>query len=553
MKSLWKPVWLTAVAAALLLSPVAKAQAQDIKPVAVISIAHPDKLLGDIDYLAKTGGAADAGRLVTLMAGPYLAGLDRTKPGGAYVVMDGDTPVTVAFLATKDLTLVLASLKDSIGEPKDVGDGVKQVGEAPLGAFIKQSGAYAFIAQDAAHLANLPKDPLALLGGLEKTYSIAVQLNMKNLPPSLKAQALQALEDGAASAPTENIDDPAQKELVEKLQANSIKQMKMLVEETDQITIGWAIDPKAKTTYIDFVFTAVEGTKLARTMATLKDAKTNFAGFLLPDAAFTANFSSQTTDPEEIAQAVNLIASMQATVEKELDGDDDLDDDEKVAAKEMLNDVFSVFKATVQTGKVDGGALAIAGDEELTFVVGGQVVDAPKLEAALKKAVAFAQKKHPDELEDVEVKFDSGKHGGVRFHTITLPVKEAEGRKVFGEELEVIIGAGDKALFLALGSEPEETLKKVIDQSAASAGLAVPPAQMKLALGPFLKFANSVEDNPVTAMLVSAAERVKGNDNIKINVKAIPNGELMRFEVEEGVIQIIGEAAKSAQGGGSGL
>ncbi|HTN74091.1 MAG TPA: hypothetical protein VL096_02550 [Pirellulaceae bacterium] len=546
MKSLWKHLWLTAASVALLLTPLAKAEAQ-IKPVAVVSIAHVDKLLGDIDYLAKTGGAADAGRLVTLMAGPYVAGLDRTKPGGAYVLMEGETPIVVGFVAVKDLTMVLATLKDSLGEPKDLGDGVQQVGEGPISVCIKQEGAFAFIAQDAKYLTNLPKDPIALLGGLEKTYSIAAKLNMKNLPQPLKEQAIKALQDGAAAAPAD-VDDPAQKELVEKLQANSIKQMKALVEETDEITIGWAVDGVKKSTYIDFVFTAIDGTKLARTMAGLKDSKTNYSGFLDAAAAFTMNLSSQSTDADEIAQAVALVESMRGTMLKELGKDEDLEDDEKAAATELIGTVVDVFKATLATGKADGGALALADEEELTFVAGGHVVDAAKLEAAIKKAVAFVQKKHPDELEDVEVEFDSGKHGGIRFHTISYTLDDENAEKVFGETLDVVIGFGDTSVYVAFGNEAEAALKKVIDQSAAAANKAVPPAQMNFALGPFMKFAASVEENPTTAMLAELADKFKGNDRIKINVKAISNGELMRFEVEEGVIQMIGEAAKNAQG-----
>ena len=552
MKSLWKNIWLTAMAAAMLLSPLAQVYAQDVKPVAVISVTNPDKLLGDIDYLTNAGGAADAGRLVTLMAGPYLAGLDRTKPGGAYVVMDGEEPVVVAFLPVRDLTTVLATLKDSIGEPKDLGDGVQQVGEEPMTAFIKQVGAYAFIAQNADHLKKLPKDPSALLGNLPKDYSISAKLMMKNLPAALKAQAVQAMKDGAAATPIET-DDPAQRELMEKLQANSVQQLTELVEETDEVTFGWAIDPVGKSTYMDLVFTAIDGTKLARTMAGLKDAKTNFAGFLQPNAAFTMNFSSQSTDKEQLAQAVAAIETFRAAAHKELDKDGEMEEDEKAAAKELVGTVFDVFKATIEAGKTDGGAVALAEPKQLTFVAGGSVVDAAKLEAAVKKAVAFVQKKHPDELSKVDITFDASKHGGVRFHSIKVPLDDPEAQKVFGEKLDLILGAGDKSVYLAFGSKAESTLKAVIDASAADAGKAVPPMQMSLALGAFMKFAASVEDNPVTAMLAAAADKVKGNDHIKINVKAISNGELMRFEIEEGVLQMIGEGAKSAQGGGAGF
>jgi hypothetical protein len=115
----------------------------------------------------------------------------------------------------------------------------------------------------------------------------------------------------------------------------------------------------------------------------------------------------------------------------------------------------------------------------------------------------------------------------------------------------MIVGVGDKSAYLAVGTKAEDTLKKVIDTSAADAGKPVPPGQMNLAVAPFIKFAASVEDNPITAALADAVERVKGNDHVRIHVKPVENGQLVRFEVEEGVIKIIGDAVKSAtQGGG---
>lgn len=549
MKRLLKSLWLTATAAMLLLAPVAAAPAQELKPLAVVSIAPVDKLLGDFDYLSKAAGAAEAGRFATLIVNPFLEGVDKTKPSGGYVTLDGEKPVGIAFIPTTDLTKILNTLKDQVGEPKDVGDGVQQLGDAPV--FVKLEGGYTFVAQDAAYLTDLPKDPVALLGGLEKTYSVAMKFYVQNVPQMYKDQMIAEMEKGFEEAPVGDDEDPAQKELREKLGRNTLDQMIRLVNESNEVTVGWAIDPAAKSTYIDVLYTAVGGTKLARQMAALKDAKTNFAGFLMPDAAFSALSTSTVADQEEIGQTLALLDGVRAQMFKELEKEIE-DEDEQAAAKEFASSVLDVLSATVKEGKFDGGAVAVINDEEFTFVAGGQVVDSAKLEEALKKAVAFAQKKQPGELEDVEIKFDADKHGGVRFHTVEFPVEEEEAKKVFGETLEVIIGAGDKAVYLAFGSDADKILRKVIDESAAQAGKAVQPAQATLAVGPIIKFVNSVEPNPIVAMLVDVADRVKGNDRFLINVTAIPNGEKIRIELEEGILQIIGEGAKAAQGGPGG-
>lgn len=541
-------LWLAAVAA-LLLVPVAAAPAQEVKPLAVVSIAPVDKLLGDVDYLTKAGGAADAGRLVTLIVGPYIDGIDRTKPAGAFVTLDGDAPVTVAFIPTKDLTKILATLKDQVGEPKDVGDDVQQLGDAQV--FLKLEGGYTFVAQDAAHLTALPKDPAALLAGLDKTYSVAAKFNVKNVPQMYKDQMVEEMKKGFDSAPVPDDADPAQKELQEKLSRNALDQMIRLVNESDEITVGWAVDPTAKSTFIDVLYTAIPGTKLAKQMATLKDAKTNFAGFLLPDAAFTALSTNTSNDKEEIGQALALIDGVHAQIIKELEKEE-LDEDEQEAAEEFIDAVVSVLSETVKEGKFDGGAVALAEESALTFVVGGHVVDAPDLEEALKDAINFAKEKHPEEFEEAEIKFDSGKHGGIRFHSLKLPVDDEEAQKVFGEKLDVVVGVGDEAVYVAFGSKAEATLKKVIDVSAKDAAKPVLPGQATISVGPILKFANSVEPNPITESLIEVAEKVKGNDRFLINVSSIPNGEKIRIQLEEGVLQIIGAGAKAAQGAQGG-
>jgi hypothetical protein len=546
VKHFMQSLWLTAAAGLLLLAPAAIAQAQDVKPVAVVSIAPVDKILGDVDYLSKAAGQADAGRLATLIAGPYIDGLDRTKPSGAFVTLDGETPIAVGFVATKDLTRVLATLKDSVGEPKDVGDGVQQLGDSQV--FLKLVGGYTFVAQDAAHLAKLPKDPAALLGGLEKTYTFAGRFSLKDVPRAMKDKWIDELKQGFESAPVE-IDDPAQREIAEKTARNAIEQIVAFINESNDITLGWAVDPVAKSTYIDVIFTAQDGTKLAKRMAALKEAKTDFAGFLLPGAAFTA-ISTHQADAEEVGQTLALLDGLRGQFMKEIEKEE-LDKDELDATKEMVNAFIDSLSATVKTGKLDGGAVVLAEPKALTVVAGGHIADAAKLEDALKKGVAFMQKKHPDELKDAEIKFDVAKYGGLRFHSVKYTVDDEEVKKVFGEKLDVIVAAGDKALYVAFGAKAESTLKEVIDKSAASPGKAVQPMQMTVSIGPIIKLVDSIDPNPITAALKTAADKVKGNDRIQMNVKAVSNGEQIRFEIEEGVLQVIGEAAKSAQGGGA--
>ena len=98
----------------------------------------------------------------------------------------------------------------------------------------------------------------------------------------------------------------AQADLQQKLAAAQMKSLKMVIEGTDHITIGWQIDSNAQTTHLDFSLVAVPGSQLAKQAAGLTDAKSAFAGFLDPDAAACLNFSSHSSE-EDIQQALSML------------------------------------------------------------------------------------------------------------------------------------------------------------------------------------------------------------------------------------------------------
>ncbi|MEZ6105190.1 MAG: hypothetical protein R3B96_03540 [Pirellulaceae bacterium] len=59
----------------------------------VVTIGPADALLKDIGYLTKTAGQAQAGGFLQIMAGQYLAPMDRERPAGVYMSLDTGMPV----------------------------------------------------------------------------------------------------------------------------------------------------------------------------------------------------------------------------------------------------------------------------------------------------------------------------------------------------------------------------------------------------------------------------------------------------------------------------
>lgn len=181
--------------------------------------------------------------------------------------------------------------------------------------------------------------------------------------------------------------------------------------------------------------------------------------------------------------------------------------------------------------------------QNINFVAGGFVADGKSVEKDLKRLVELA--KQSKENPGVEVKFDAATHGGVTLHTITVPVpaREEEARKILGDKMLTVIGTGATSIYVAFGNDSMELLKEVIDSSTAATGQTA-PMTLNVSLAPIMAFAASVDDDPIVAGLAEALKNGQGKDHIAISSKAIERGVAYRVEVEEGVLQLIGQAAK---------
>ncbi|MEQ8789284.1 MAG: hypothetical protein RIC55_23525 [Pirellulaceae bacterium] len=554
MKALLKPALLMALTLLLAAAPLPRAQAQqsEFKPAVVISVASIESIMEDVTYLADVAGARENATMAKGMVGLMTAGVDPKRPSGAYLTFNGpEEPVAVVFIPVTDLKGLLKIHEGSLGAPEDEGDGLLRIdGPNGMPIYLKEVGGWAFASQDKGMLASTPADPAVLLGGLEKEYTVAARVSVTNIPAELRAMAVEQMK----SKIDEQLEDSADgenRELVESVAKNNVKQMKQFIEDSDVIEVGWAIDSMAKSTYIDFSMTAQPGTKLAERMAASKVTKSNYSGFILPNAAAALLFAGKATD-EDIAQWSMVLDSMDKQASKSIDEDSDLKSDEdRAAAKEIVSSLIGVLRKTAEGGKLEGGAtVLLSEDGGLTVAAGGRIADPAELERVLRKTVELA-KKEPD---FPGFKFDADSYKGVSFHTMSVPLDDADDdvRGVVGENLDIAIGTGDNSVYLAFGKNNIATLKKIIDQSAVGVGVDQPPFQFFVALAPILKFAAKVGDDPITGMIAAGADKIAGNDRISITSKPIENGASSRIQIDEGVLKLLGEVGKTFGGMGGG-
>ena len=538
------------VAASLaLFAPISQTWAQKTaKPAVIISIAKADKLLADIGYLTRAAGTPEFGGLVTLMAGPYLQEIDSKRPAGVYLQFNGPQPTGTAFLPVTNLDQIVQQLENNSIEVEDAGGGIKKIQLQRTIYFTEKSG-WVYISDSESNLKKLPTDPTGNLSGLHDKYDIAVQLNVRNIDPSLIDMAVSEMKSGFERS-LEAETDEKKKELQEKVGRQQLENFSRLFQESDQITVGWGVDSGGGKTFLDFSLTAVAGSKLAQQMAGYNKMTSSFGGFELDDAAATLRFTSPIAK-EDIGQAREAITAMREQALAAIDKDDNLSDgDARNTAKQVVNSLVDVLIATIEAGKVDGGAALYLEPESIQVVAGGFVADGRTVQKQLEKLVALAKQAGGDDVAIEELKFNADKHKGVDLHTFSVPIPddEEQAKAVFGDALEVVVGTGAKSAYLAFGEESIDLLKEIIDDSAASAKEEVSPFELLIALTPILEFTASIEDDPVVKLLAATIKKAKGKDHIRMSQDSIDRGITARLEVEEGVLQLIGAAAKARSG-----
>ncbi len=550
-----RPRALALVAAVVLcLSPLAAVIAQELKPVAVVSIASVKEILNDIGYVTRVAGMPDQGDSIRFLVSAYVSGIDRERPIGLYFVPQAGEFRAVAFVPMEDKRLaeMLERYRELLGEAKDAGDGVQQLGRGRT-VFVKEQAGWAFFAENKEFLSGLPADPATLLGDLPKNYNIAVKLFVQNIPPELRRTGIDELKLGIARFLDS---DAARKNNIDRDQAQQLSKMyvgnlEKLLTEGDELMIGIGINETAKNIVLDIAGSALADTSLARTMALQADAKTNFAGFALSDAAVAMSLASKTT-PEDIAQVREALKAYRTQIAKLIDDSPDIPANKREAIKGLLGPLFDVIGKTVESGRLDGGATVLLLPKSLSFAFGGTVVDGPAVEKLLIQIADLAK----DVPNAPKLQLNVGTIGDMKLNRLTAPIPDhsREAREILGDNLDIIVGIGPKSVVVSGGRNAEGLLKSVLDKSAQEREKAISPFQLTVGLLPILRFSQSIDDNSIVKRMITSLEQ-GGSDQINIISQAAPQSNTTRIEIQEGIIRAGGEAAKqeAANRAGAGL
>jgi len=554
------------------LAPAAFAQPEGAAPadepqgqqtVAVAALGSYDSLLSDADYLGGLVGRPGVSQMVEQTLNFFtqvkgLVGVDKSRPMGVVLQTDGVQFIPIGCLPINDLESVLGIAQGFGFEPLDAGDGVTELEMPDRTIYLKAVGEWTYVAQTIEALSSVPSDPLPMLNELVSKYDLGVRVMAQQVPPMYRQVALQQLrmgvEQGLEQQPEETDE---QFELRREMSMKQLEQLALLINDLDEMTVGWSVDPEGKRTFLEGAYTLSPESELLKQLEGYKDPRTDYVGFKRPDAGFSMAVAVDTPPEVVEEQRGQIEASIemlrkQFSAAMEEQSDEIPDENVRNVLKQVGADLFDVLEDVALSGEMDlAGSLKLGGNT-FSLIAGGKVPDPAKVEAAVKKLVDVA-KEQPDS-ENITVEWDADEHEGVAFHTMKIEITDdaedaAKARAVFGEELPIAFGVGEESLYLAVGAESLEACKQAIDASRADADASVLPLEMTIALGQVIAFAEQVADEqnrPAVAMMSQVLATAEGADHIRITQSAIERGVTQRMVAEEGVIKAIGVAAAQA-------
>jgi hypothetical protein len=530
------------IALAMTLVFASRAVAQE--PVAVISIKNVDALISDLKYILSAGGSPDLGDLVDQMIdqmtqGKGLAGIDRNKPLGAYMTLGaGNSPDFVIFVPVTDNRAFREDfLSNLFTRQQDVAGGIFSVQSEGQQYFGKFANGHCFLSPIAAALNKL-QDPARIA---RTKFTISMEADLSRMPDEVKDGLVEQAEEMVRAA-EEDQEKPANEveaRLRDRGQKLIAQLARMLFKETDRISLGVDVDQKSKLIALDISLVAKAGSPLAQSMATYSKMSSSFASLIGPDAAASAIFAAPLSD--QFREYFH--DSIQSTIEQartDIDNSDRLPQ-QKEAAKNLMERIMKIVKATGDTGSVDG-VFAVYGTKDNM----AQILAAAKVASgdAVTKTLQEFAKEHASTPEADRIRLNVAQHAGAQIHTVTLEL-EGEAKEYLSNGTAHIAVQGN-SVFFAMGGDSLSAVKSAMDK-AGKATPNRPPVSVRLQPSKLVAIFGKGDDENVAL----AREAFTGDgDHISLELFAAERGGRLRLELGEGFLRFIALSVSQAQQNG---
>ncbi len=446
------------------------ALAQKDGPTFIVRVQSINQLLNHAEYLAGLAGQEETAKQVLAFVRPMigekgLEGVDVKQPFVVFgylnqELVNSDVVVMIP-IADKDAFLGLLKGRLSL-EIKDEKDGLFST-EAPNNAgtvYFRFANSYVYatyLKKENLVETKIPK-PADLIGGTNSVVSIGVRVD--RLPEEIKKFVLGAVEDTLAKGKDQPIpnETPKIKELRDRTIDSLSAGLKAILFECEEITLGIDVDGKKDEMGIEFNMTPKKGSQLAKDFAEIKTRKSVAFGSLgTKDTAVTVAFNASA--PASIKKVLGPAIDDMVRIGLDMIPND---------AQNILAPLVKALAPTLKSGDLDGGGALIGpnADGKYTALLVGKIMNGKEIEKAVKDLVAEI----PEPFKS-DVELDADSVGATKLHHLKIKDRlDDDAKKVFGES-DMWLAFRDDAVFVAIGPDAKDALKKAINGSPAPGSL----------------------------------------------------------------------------------
>ena len=534
-------VWVFAVFSAI----VSVRAADEMKPVALLSIAGYDAQIGAVDTLADLLGQKETLDAMLMMLGE-TEGFDKSRPAGALVLSDSQKLFAFGFLPIDDLDALECPGVEAFRENYDSDTGLLTIsgdGDDAVDVQLTVRDGWCFVTAPGKESLLPEQDPLKLLDELDQDALIAGKLYADRVPAELLDSLLAPIRQQMADI------DPSQSGSFE----NGIKMVVSLLESLETVSFALTVDSVSGDTVLTVDSQVKPDTQMAAIYDKMKNAESLWSDFFQPDDSV---FAMREVD-FQTEEMISLVRENYKSTFKELAEalESDMDDEEQSERmKKVLDDFTSFVDASVGLSQLDA-ACSLTNDH--LFLLGGTIGGGDRLIAALdglKEDFAAGGEGEFSELFD-KVRINESNYAGYKISTVTLSDDIAEQMAGIDPDLAGLTGAAllgvkDDALILIAGLDKKkvsEKFKALADapRKPKPAGATVFEFSLKnvgVFLGNLLPNAEGTTATIITTLKDGSADAVITADNQIDQRKATA-----RFIIRGEFFKLIGQAIEQVQ------
>jgi hypothetical protein len=511
-------------------------------PVIIVNVASIDRLTTDLAYLFETIERPDITEyLVGMLAyAGDLKGVDRTRPFGMMVFIDGlsPRPTPVGFIPVSDLNDFIETLSLTQAQITESTTGPNRYvisGEGPE-MYMQLQKDYVFIAPDEDLIGRDLPNPQSYNATLTSRYDLSVAVRISNISETVRNVFVTFLRAGTQAELQQRDGEPEAEYLIRRANGvATLEGIEQLLLEGDQILLGLDASAERRTGVLEINVDAVPGSEFAGLLANFAGTPTSFAPLLNESAPLSVSGAWKMSERDQTA-ARDMATGAQLAIARE--------EPELGVEGGPIDRLFDAILATIEEGQVDFFAQFATPAPQKFAVIGGlRVVGGQTLGTAIYDLLSTLQE--DEDVETMELNLEV--HQGVTIHRIQGRNTSPEELRIYGGRPSFYLGTSSRYVWFAYGAEDAlTTLRGAIDKMATAtpeernrAGLA--PFQVVFHVSPWLDLPQPEDPGEFRQQFRELTEQAfeTDNDTLRIESRPTETGIRFRIQVDEGFLKLM--------------